>query len=122
VATTPVWVDDRARALACAGEALRDAPSGACGLVHRVTLSFARVGYVYDALVARGRFDPVSGAVVWEELPARTSWERLNASLAEPRDAIPPEAFAAGLADLKSERERRLLLGLPVDSRDLGGL
>jgi hypothetical protein len=107
--------DDRARALTRLGAALRDAPPGARGLVHRVLPSMARVGYLYDGLIARGTFDPAGDAVVWEELPDVGSW-RLGARFACGRDAIPPEGVAAGLADLESERARRRSLGLPADS------
>jgi hypothetical protein len=104
--------DDRARALAHVGEELRDAPAGARGLVHKVMLSFSRPGYLYEALEARGRYDPGTGAVVWETLPEPSTWGQwLNARITDPPeaigDAIPPEAIAAGLADLEAERGRR---------------
>jgi hypothetical protein len=112
--------DDRARALVRAGEALRTATSGARALVHEVTLSFARVAYLYDALVARGRFDPLSGTVMWEEFPGQASRSRLRPLLCQAGDAIPPEAVAAGIADLDTERKRRRMLGLSDDIRDIG--
>jgi hypothetical protein len=103
--------DDRARALARLGDALRDAPVGARGLVHKVMLSFSRVGYLYESLEAHGRYDPDSGAVVWEPIPDPSPWgTRLHARVTDPPeaigDAIPPEAIAAGLADYEAERDR----------------
>jgi hypothetical protein len=61
--------DDRHRALTRLGDALRDAPAGARGLMHKVMLSFSHPGYLYESLEACGRFDPDSGAVVWETIP-----------------------------------------------------
>jgi hypothetical protein len=104
--------DDRNRALTRVGDALRSAPAGARGLVHKVMLSFSRPGYLYESLEARGRFDPVSGTVVWEALPDPSPWGRqLCVRVTDPPetigDAIPPEAIAAGLADLKADQGRR---------------
>ncbi|WP_222722592.1 hypothetical protein [Actinomadura alba] len=107
--------DDGARARKYVADGLRDASDGARGLVHRVTLSFSRIGYVYEALVARGRLDPMSGAVVWEEFPAQNSWGRLNGLFAETVDGMPPEAVAAGLADAEADQDRRRC-GLPTGS------
>ncbi|GAA2084055.1 hypothetical protein [Actinomadura alba] len=100
--------DEEQRALAGLGDALREAPAGARGLVHRVMLSFARCGYVYESLIARAALDPRSGAIVWEQFP-RGSFGRLNLLFGETDDSIPPEALAAGLADLEADREVRAL-------------
>lgn len=103
--------DDRNRALTHVGDALRDAPAGARGLVHKVLLSFSRVGYLYEGLEARGRFDPASGTVVWEVLPEPTTWGWRKPLPTDPPedvgDAIPPEAIAAGLSDLEVQQGRR---------------
>jgi hypothetical protein len=103
--------DDRNRALTCVDDALRSSPAGARGLVHKVMLSFSRPGYVYEGLEARARFDPGSGAVVWEVLQEPVTWgQQLHARVTDlPEvigDAIPPEAIAAGLADLEAEQGR----------------
>ena len=104
--------DDRNRALTRVGEALHSSLAGARGLVHKVMLSFSRPGYLYESLEARGRLDPVSGTVVWEAIPEPGTWGRqLHARVTDPLaaigDAIPPEAIAAGLADLEAEQDRR---------------
>lgn len=97
--------DDVQCALEHAGEALRAAPEGSRGLVHQVARSFARIGYQYDALIARGSFDHDSGTVVWEEHPPRGVLG-LDALLAAEAgalcDSIPPEAVAASHADLQT--------------------
>lgn len=103
--------NDRTRALASLGDALRDAPAGARGLVHKVRLSFTRPSYLYQGLDARGRFDPGTGAVVWETpLEASTWGQQLDPEVTDlPEvigDAFPPEAISAGLADLEAERGR----------------
>jgi hypothetical protein len=102
--------DDMQRALEHAGEALRAAPAGARGLVHRVARSFARVGYHYDRLIARGSFDPDSGLVAWEEQPPRRGG--LDALLAGAAvalgDSVPPEAVAASFADFQTAFTLRL--------------
>jgi hypothetical protein len=104
--------DDRNHALTRVSDALRGSPVGARGLVHRVMLSFTRPGYLYEALEARGRYDPASGAVVWEALPEPRPWgTQPHAGVIDPSeaigDAIPPEAIAAGLADYAAEHGRR---------------
>jgi hypothetical protein len=103
--------DDRHHALTSVGDALRSSPAGARGLVHKVMLSFSRPGYVYEGLEALGRFDPASGTVVWETIPKPDAWgQRLDPKVTDPPqaigDAIPPEAIAAGLADLEAEQGR----------------
>jgi hypothetical protein len=101
--------DDHGRALLHAGDALREAPAGSRCLVHRVMLSFSRIGYFYEALVARGRLRRgSSGTVVWEALPA--PGVQLAPLITDARetigDSLPPEAIAAGLADLELHQER----------------
>lgn len=99
--------DDRNRALTNLSDALRDAPAGARGLVHKVMLSFTRPGYLYEALVARGRFDPGSGTVLWETLPGPGTWgPHVTDAPQAIADALPPEAVSAGLADLEAESQR----------------
>jgi len=116
---------DRQRVFARVTEALREAPPGSRGLVHSVTLSFARVGYVYDSLIARGRLDTASSAVVWDDLSAHGGWGRLDALFAGApdgfSDSVPPEAIAAGLADLDSDRERRQATGSWMKAPNGGG-
>lgn len=97
--------DHERRALAAVSAALRAAPEGSRGLIHQVTLSFSRAAYLYVALVARGRYDPISNAVVWDEIPPRSSWAQLNAMVAEALDHLPPEAISAGLADAETHQE-----------------
>jgi hypothetical protein len=102
--------NDRTRALASLGDALRDAPAGARGLVHRVLLSLINPGYMYESLEARCRYDPDSGTVVWDQLPPPSTWANLRPLITDRpetiRDAFPPEAMAAGLADLEAEQGR----------------
>ena len=81
-------------------DALRSAPAGSRGLVHRVMLSFSRVGYVYEGLVARCRIDPADG-VEWDELPSPFTWTGLA-----PMFTDPPEAITTGLVDFQVHRER----------------
>lgn len=101
---------DHDRALSAVSEALHDAPVGARGLVHRVALSFSRVGYFYEGLVARCRIRPETGAVVWDDLPVGGSWSRSAPALSDPpdllNDGIPPEGVVTGLADLQVHQER----------------
>ncbi|HEX2313878.1 MAG TPA: hypothetical protein VHJ17_09100 [Thermomonospora sp.] len=105
--------DDRARALARLGDALLEAPAGAVGLVHRVTVGGVRPGYLYDGLVARARLNTATGTVDWLDasgLPpaGRGRADALLAAMAGAvGDTLPPEAVALGLADLESERLRR---------------
>ncbi|MBC6458045.1 hypothetical protein [Actinomadura sp. HBU206391] len=91
-------------------EALASAPAGSRGLVHRVILSFSRVGYVYQGLVARCRIDPPTGDVVWDSLPSPASWSTLAPMFTDPPeilgDGIPPEAIATCLVDLATHEER----------------
>lgn len=91
---------DHGRALSAVTAALRDAPTGSRGLVHRVALSFSRVGYFYEGLVARCQLDPDSGGVVWDALPPVTSWSRSAPAVTDPpdrlNDGMPPEAVIAG--------------------------
>lgn len=103
---------DYGRAIVALSDELRAAPYGARGLVHKVMLSFTRPGYLYEALVARGWFDAVTCAVVWETLPNPGGWGlQLYARVTDPREAIgdafPPEAIAAGLADYEAEQGRQ---------------
>ncbi|WP_157996122.1 hypothetical protein [Thermomonospora amylolytica] len=56
--------DDRRRALRRMVEALADAPGGACGLVHKVSLHPVERGYSYDGLVARAWQDACTGEVM----------------------------------------------------------
>jgi hypothetical protein len=102
--------DDEHSTLTRLSEALREAPHGSRGLVHRVMLSFARAGYIYESLIAVGRFEPSSGAVVWEDISGPTTWglpcPRVTDSPESIGDALPPEAIAAGLADLAVEQGR----------------
>lgn len=116
---------DRQRVFARVADALREAPQGSRGLVHSVTLSFSRIGYVYDSLIARGRLDAVSGAVVWDDLSAHGGWGRLDTDFAGAPDgfgdSVPPEAIAAGLADLDSDRERRQATGPRMNASNGGG-
>ncbi|MBC6456314.1 hypothetical protein [Actinomadura sp. HBU206391] len=117
--------DDRQRVFARVTEALREAPPGSRGLVHSVTLSFSRIGYVYESLIARGRFDAASGVVVWEDVSARGGWGRLDTLFAgapeRAGDSIPPEALAAGLADLHSDRQRRQATEPRMRASNAGG-
>ncbi|GAA2100514.1 hypothetical protein [Actinomadura alba] len=111
--------DDHEHALAAVADALRSAPVGARGLVHRTMLSFSRLGYVYEGLVARCRIDPGSGTVVCDDLPRPSSWTRLAPTFTDPPevlgDAIPPEAIATGLADLQVHHERLEQVSAPVN-------
>ena len=101
---------DYDRALSATAEAIRDAPAGSRGLVHRVSLSFSRVGYFYEGLVARCCVDPDSGAVVWDNIPRPSSWSRTAPAVTNPpevlNDGIPPEAISTSLADLQEHQER----------------
>jgi hypothetical protein len=106
--------DDEQLALEHASEALRTAPDGSRGLVHRAQPSIARIGYYYVGLIARGSVDPESGVVVWEDLPVLNSLDSLT-------DEMPPEALAAGLEDVKTESERRQLLGIPIEAPKVSG-
>lgn len=104
--------DDYGRAITSLGEALRDFPAGSRGLVHKVMLSFTRPGYLYESLMARGRYDSRSRTVVWETIPAPAIWggklyPRVTDLPADIGDAYPPEAIAAGLADYEAEQGRQ---------------
>lgn len=97
--------DELQRALEHASEVLRAAPDGSRGLVHQVARSFARIGYQYDRLIARGWVDHGSGTIVWEEHPPRAALgvdALLEAEVVALSDAVPPEAVAASLADLQT--------------------
>ncbi|HEV7933477.1 MAG TPA: hypothetical protein VGP70_14360 [Actinomadura sp.] len=91
--------DDLNRAVGHVCDALRKAPLGARGLVHRVMLSFSGLGYVYEALVARGRVEPDSDTIVWDIIPAppQDPWDPSESSQQLTRrqtdDALPPEAM-----------------------------
>jgi hypothetical protein len=99
--------DDRNRALTRVSDELRNSPAGARGLVHRVLLSLINPGYMYESLEARCRYDAGSGTVVWDQLPPPSTWANLRPLITDrPEtigDAIPPEAIAAGLADLDAQ-------------------
>lgn len=107
--------DDYDIALDEVADSLHSAPAGARGLVHRVSPSFTRTGFVYEGLIARCRLDP-DGGLVWDELPPPQSWGRLAPMFTDPPepgqppavigDGMPPEAVATGLADLKAHEER----------------
>jgi hypothetical protein len=73
--------DDRQRALSRLSEALREAPAGARGVVHKVTVSLAEVGYWYDEVIALAEFDAATGAVVHRDVGPQGGWGRLNTLL-----------------------------------------
>ncbi|MBC6457063.1 hypothetical protein [Actinomadura sp. HBU206391] len=115
--------DEHARALSHVCEALRIAPIGTRGLVHRVAFSFSLPAYVYEGLVARCRIDPGSSAAVWDEITQPPSWGNLGPLFTDPPevlgDAIPPEAIS-GLAD-QIQQGRLQLCGPVTDVADEGG-
>jgi hypothetical protein len=103
--------DDRVRAMRHLGEALLEAPAGAVGLVHRVTVGVAGLGYLYDGLIARGRLDPATGTIDWLETGCpRWAWgptDALLKAVTGPAGApLTPEAVALGLADPQTEGRR----------------
>jgi hypothetical protein len=106
--------DEHSRAVRRASDALRVVPAGARGLIHLVTPCLSRIGYVYERLVSRGLYNPATDTVVWEPAARCRRSDELGALLADGSDGMPPEAIAAGLADLQAERDRRRALGLPV--------
>ncbi|MBC6458629.1 hypothetical protein [Actinomadura sp. HBU206391] len=85
-----------------------------------MTPCFSRIGYVYERLVARGVYDAVTDTVVWRPAAGCAS-DRPGGLVTDGSDGMPPEAVAAGLADLEAERDRRRALGLPVLPPALGG-
>ncbi|ACY97571.1 MULTISPECIES: hypothetical protein [Thermomonospora] len=96
--------DDRLRAMRHLGEALLEAPIDAVGLVHRVTVGVAKLGYLYHGLIARGRLNPATGTVDWLEAGCPPwAWGRMDALVkavtGKPGEIPPPEAVALGLAD-----------------------
>ncbi|GAA2118752.1 hypothetical protein [Actinomadura alba] len=93
--------DDHGVATVRAGDALRRAPAGAFALIHKVTPSFSRIGYHYQRLVSAGHVNQANRHVVWAPVSGSTM------------NALPPEAFAAAVADLEAEKGRRHALGLP---------
>jgi hypothetical protein len=101
--------DDYERALDEVVDALRSAPAGSRGLVHRVSLSFIRTGFVYEGLIARCRPDP-AGDVAWDDIPPPSMWTKLAPMFTDPPeilgDGIPPEAIATGLVDIQTHQER----------------
>ncbi|SEG80184.1 hypothetical protein SAMN04489712_11334 [Thermomonospora echinospora] len=104
--------DDRARAMRHLGEALLEAPAGAVGLVHRVTVGVAGLGYLYDGLIARACLDPATGTIDWLEMGCpRWAWgprdALLDAVTGRAGDPLPPEAVALGLADPQAESGHR---------------
>ena len=103
--------DDQQRVFSHVSEALRAAPKGSRGLVHKITINPVKPAYFYDDLVARADLDPESGTVVWREFPPRGGWGRLDAFFTAAAetigDTLPPEAISAGLTDLEAEYERR---------------
>lgn len=109
--------DDRRLAMAHVEAELQTAPVGSRALVHKVLPSLARIAYIYESLVASGRVNPRSGAVVWETLPNPAGWgQQLYPKVTDPRevigDAFPPEAIAAGLADGETYDSQRQTAGL----------
>lgn len=103
--------DDQGRALTRMSEALREAPAGAQGLVHKVTCNPVKLAYWYDDLVARAQVNPSTGAVEVAERHPTEGWGRLGDVFAEMAEACadtpPPEALSAGLADLETAAEQR---------------
>ncbi|GAA2119672.1 hypothetical protein GCM10009780_79560 [Actinomadura alba] len=101
--------DDYYRACREVVDALASAPAGSRGLIHRVCLSYHRTAYVYEGLIARGRFR--RGRVVWDKVSPPSAWTHLRPRYSDPDhaigDAIPPEAFAAGFEDLQTHKERQ---------------
>ena len=101
--------DDYELALDQVVDALRSAPADSRGLVHRVLLSFHRVGYVYEGLIARCRLD-AANCIKWDDIPPPSKWTKLAPMFTDPPevlgDGIPPEAVATGLADLQTHRDR----------------
>jgi hypothetical protein len=101
--------DDYELALDEVVDALASAQAGSRGLVHRVSLSFIRTGFVYEGLIARCRIDP-AGDVAWDNIPPPSTWTHLRPMYTDPGqalgDAIPPEALTTGLADLQDHRDR----------------
>ncbi|REE94851.1 hypothetical protein [Thermomonospora umbrina] len=103
--------DDRARAISRLGDALLEAPPGAVGLVHRVTVGGVRPGYLYDGLIARARRNDATGGVDWLDTGVPSGPRgRVDALLAAMADTVggapPPEAVALGLADPEIVRLR----------------
>jgi hypothetical protein len=101
--------DSKSRVFSRLSDALRTAPPGSRGLVHQVTRSLVRIAYSYDRLIARAELDPETGMVIWQEFPLSDTWWHtevfLNKDLSA--DILPPEAIAAGLADLDTEKHRK---------------
>jgi hypothetical protein len=59
---------DRRRAMQCLGDALRDAPAGACGVVFKVEVDpIGTAKYRYGGIIARAQHDASSGCVVWSK-------------------------------------------------------
>jgi hypothetical protein len=73
--------DDRQRAVSRLSEALQDAPAGARGVLHQVTVSLAEVGYWYGAPIVTAELDRETGAVVLNEVEAVGGWGQLSGVL-----------------------------------------
>lgn len=71
--------DDRERAVTRLAEALKQATPGAHGLVHKVAVSIAEVGYWYGPPMIRLDVDKATGDVIVKELvPRSAGWGLMN--------------------------------------------
>ncbi|MDB4873167.1 MAG: hypothetical protein JWL97_4171 [Gemmatimonadales bacterium] len=75
--------DDQQRALTRLSEALQSAPAGAQGIVHKVVVSLAEVGYWYGPPIITAEVDAVTGDVVLTEAESPGGWDHLNGILRE---------------------------------------
>lgn len=66
--------DDRERAVESLTEALRDASTGAYGVLHRVTVSLTEVGYWYGRPIIKVEVDQETGDVSVTENEPRGGW------------------------------------------------
>jgi hypothetical protein len=70
--------DDRQQVVTNLTQALREAPAGAQGLVHQVTVAWAFTPvYHYEGLFARAEVDDGTGTVIWQA--AQHDAKRLDA-------------------------------------------
>lgn len=76
--------DNPQRALARLSDALRDSPASEYGVVHKVTVSQAEVGYWYGEVIVRAELDEATGAVVHRDVEPPGERVRLNAVFGGP--------------------------------------
>jgi hypothetical protein len=73
--------EDRDRAVSWLSEALRDAPPSAYGVIHKVAVSLAEVGYWYGPPIITAKVDGQTGDVVLSETEASGGWGHPNGIL-----------------------------------------